>query len=115
MWHDTCLFSISSPQPPTLSIDRGNPMAMTPVPGTPYWFTLATLEPGRLHSAKYTVGEWFREIDAVGYNPYSYELPDVRRGTLSERRTVSSQIYPGATTEYWLYVNHGIDEAKARR
>jgi enterochelin esterase-like enzyme len=25
---------------------------------------------------------------------------------------VASEIYPGATTSYWLYVNHGIDEAR---
>ena len=112
LWHDTGLFSISSPQPPTLSIDRGEPMAMTAIAGTPYWFKVATLEEGRLHFARYTVGEWSREIDVAGYNAYSYDLPDVRRGTLSERHTVASRIYPGATTAYWLYVNHGIDEVR---
>ena len=87
-------------------------MAMTPVPGTPYWFTLETLEHGRLHGVRYAVGAWSREGDVIGYNPHSYELPDVRRGTISEERTVSSRIYPGATTSYWMYVNHGIDEVR---
>lgn len=33
------------------------------------------------------------------------------RGTLSERRTVTSTIYDGAEVAYWIYANPGIDPA----
>jgi enterochelin esterase family protein len=86
---------------------------MSPVPGTPYWLRLERLEPGRLHSYRYLVdGDWSAPADIAGYTELSYELPDVPRGTLSEGRTVSSRIYSGAVTRYWLYANHGIDEAR---
>src|SRR5439155_20469090 len=72
-----------------------------------------TLEQGRLHSFRYLLdGECSGTHDVAGYNPLSYELPDVRGGTISERRSVASEIYPGATTPYSLYVNHGIDEVR---
>ena len=113
VWHGTALFAVSSPELPSLSIDGGEPLAMTAVPGTPYWVRLAPVEQGRLHGFRYRVGgEWLSEQDVAGFNPLSYELPDVKRGTISERRTVASRIYPEATTAYWLYVNAGIDTAR---
>jgi enterochelin esterase family protein len=113
VWHDTGLFAISTAKPPALSLDGAEALPMTGLPGTPFWFRLEPLEQGRLHSFRYLVdGQWSDTHDVAGYNPLSYELPDVKRGRLSEGRTVPSRIYPGATTRYWLYVNHGVDEAR---
>ena len=50
--------------------------------------------------------------EVAGFTELSRELPDVTPGSLSEEREVSSAIYPGATTGYWVYVNHGIDEVR---
>jgi enterochelin esterase family protein len=33
----------------------------------------------------------------------------VERGKLSERKTLTSKIYPGMTANYWVYVNAGAD------
>jgi enterochelin esterase family protein len=113
VWHDAALFAVSSTRLPMLSVDDGGPLPMTRVPGTSHWFRVETIEPGLLHSFRYGVdGEWAPDEDVAGYNQYSYELPDVAHGTISEKRTVSSEIYPGATTDYWLYINHGIDEVR---
>jgi hypothetical protein len=113
VWRDVALFAVSSARPPTLSLDGGEALPMALVSGTPYWFRLATIEPGRLHIYRYGVeGDWAPGGDFAGFNERSYELPDARRGTISDRHTVSSVIYPGAVTEYWLYANHGIDEVR---
>jgi enterochelin esterase family protein len=113
VWHDTALFAFPSSRPPALAIDDGEPAAMSPVPGTAYWITLATLEQGRLHSFSFSVdGEPAPARDVPGFNSLSYELPDATAGTISEQRSVESRIYPGARTPYWLYVNHGVDEVR---
>jgi hypothetical protein len=91
VWHDTGLFAISAPSPPALSLDGAEALPMTALPGTPFY------------SFRYLVdSQWSDTHDVAGYNPLSYELPDLRRGRLSEERTVPSRIYPGATTHYWL-------------
>ena len=81
VWRDTGVFAIAWEQQPALSIDGGDALPMTAVPGTPYWFRLETLEQGRLHSFRYFLdGEWSDAHDVAGYNPSSYELPDVSTG-----------------------------------
>src|SRR5262245_15271469 len=113
VWHDGVLFAVSSERPPALSLDGGTASAMSPVPDSAYWFALDTVERGRLRSFRYVVDdEWTQPYDLAGYNPLSYELPDVRRGTMTDERTVPSRIYPEASTPYWLYVNHGVDEVR---
>jgi len=116
VWEDTGLFAVASGRPPVMALNGSEPLAMTAVGGTSLWYRLETVERGRLHLFRFGVdGEWGPGGDVVGYTQHSYEPPNTRRGTISERRTVSSEIYPGATTEYWLYVNHGIDEERERR
>ena len=113
VWHETAVFAVSSVRPPMLSIDGADPLPMTAIPGTPRWFRLATIEPGLLRTFRYRVAdEWGPSSDVAGYTPSSYENPDVRAGVLSEKRVVHSEVYPGATTDYWLYVNDGIDEKR---
>jgi enterochelin esterase family protein len=36
----------------------------------------------------------------------------VPKGTLSEKKTITSKIYPGATADYWVYASPGVDPAK---
>jgi enterochelin esterase-like enzyme len=111
---DGCaLIALSSERAPAISLAGSDPVPMSAVPGTPYWFTLAPVEEGTVLSYKLVVdGEWTRGRDVPGYTELSRDLPDVVAGTLSEQRTVSSRIYAGATTKYWVYANHGIDEVR---
>jgi enterochelin esterase family protein len=110
-WNGTALIAVASEQPTAIALDGADPVPMTSVPGTSYWFKLDLVEEGRVRSYKLVVdGEWTDGREFPGYLPLSHELPDVRPGTISEKRTVKSRIYPGATTEYWVYANHGIDE-----
>jgi enterochelin esterase family protein len=113
VWHDLAVFAVSSTQPPQLSVDGGDGVAMTPVSGTSLWVTVQRVAPGQLHLFRYGLdGEWGPGGDFAGYQPLSYPLADAPRGAVSDRRVVSSEIYPGATTEYWLYVSHGVDEQR---
>jgi enterochelin esterase family protein len=86
---------------------------MAAVPGTPYWFRVEPIARGRVHLFRFGIdGSWGPLGDVAGYAEQSYEQPGVPRGTLSDARTVRSEVYPGATTGYWVYVNHGIDEVR---
>jgi enterochelin esterase family protein len=48
----------------------------------------------------------------AGYNPDSYPVPGVPRGVLSEKKTLKSAIYPGMSTNYWVYTNPGVDTTR---
>src|SRR5450432_3220020 len=86
---------------------------MTNVPGTKYWYKLMTLRLGTTHNYNYWVdGKSIGTYDVAGYNPDSYPLPGVSRGTLSEMKTLASKIYPGMTANYWVYVNAGADTTR---
>ena len=61
---------------------------MKQVPGTNYWYLWKMLRLGTTHRNQYFVdGKPFgAAYEVAGYNPDSYPLPGVARGTLSERR-----------------------------
>jgi enterochelin esterase-like enzyme len=110
VWGQDFLFAVSSEQPVTVSIDERPPAPMIRVAGTSYWFRLETLRLGTTHTFTYIVGDRAVGTNGVaGYNPDSYELPGVARGALSDMKTITSRIYPGATAKYWVYVNPGAD------
>jgi enterochelin esterase-like enzyme len=50
--------------------------------------------------------------DVPGYNPDSYPKPGVPKGTLSDKKTITSKIYDGATADYWIYASPGVDPAR---
>jgi len=110
------LFLLKSERPAAVSIEDGPPLPMTPIEGTGYLHRIEQLKLGTTHNFLWNVagrvsggmgGTMYRSV--AGYNPGSYPIPGADRGTLSERRTVTSQIYGGAVSNYWVYTNPGID------
>jgi len=107
------LFAVESDQPATVSLDHQPPGPMTNIPGTKYWYKLVTLRLGTTHNYNYFAeGRSLGTYDVAGYNPDSYPLPGVARGTLSPMKTLASRIYPGMSANYWVYVNPGADLAR---
>lgn len=110
VWGQEFLFAVESDRPATVSIDHQPALPMTNVPGTKYWYKLATLRLGTTHNYNYFAeGKSLGTYDVAGYNPDSYPQPGVPRGTLSEMKTLKSTVYPGMSANYWVYVNPGAD------
>jgi enterochelin esterase family protein len=110
------LFLLKSKRPAAVAIDNGPPLPMTPIEGTGYSYRLEQLRLGTTHNFLWHVGD--RVVGGMGgtmarsvagYNPGSYPNPGAARGTLSETRTITSQVYQGAVARYWVYTNPGID------
>ena len=111
VWGQEFLFAVQSATPAKVSIDKQPPLPMKHVAGTDFYYLLKTLRLGRTHQYLYldAEGERIGTYEVAGYNPDSYPQPGVPRGTLSERKTLTSQVYPGMTANYWVYVNPGAD------
>lgn len=107
------LFALRSSDPATISIDTRPPVPMTRVAGTDLWFRLEPLKSGETH--RFTLFSAGRDVGSnavAGYTPASYPTEGAPRGSLSKKRTITSQIYGGAQADYWLYTNPGIDTAR---
>jgi enterochelin esterase family protein len=112
VWGQDFLFAVESAAAATVAIDHQAAVAMRRVEGTNYWYKLATLRLGTTHNYNYFAdGKSLGTYDVAGYNPDSYPLPGVAKGTLSAMRTHTSKVYPGMTANYWVYVNAGADTA----
>ena len=110
VWGQDFLFVVQSASPATVSIDGQPPLAMTRVPDSEYWYRLSVLRLGTTHNYRYFAdGKMIGTYDVAGYNPDSYPLPGVPRGTLSDKKTLTSTVYPGMSANYWVYVNPGAD------
>lgn len=111
VWGQEFLFAVESETPATVSIDQEPPLAMKHVAGTNFYYLLKTLRMGRTHQHHYfrADGSEIGAYEVASYNPDSYPLPGVPRGKLSEMKTLTSQVYPGMTSNYWVYVNPGAD------
>jgi enterochelin esterase family protein len=107
---DRFLFAVSSDEPTTIAIDDAAPVAMTQVPGTEYWFHFARLRLGTTHNyVMHSDGDGaYAPGSVAGYGPDSYPSPGAPSGTLSEMRTITSRIYGGAVSRYWVYTNPGV-------
>ncbi len=113
VWGQDFLFVVESEKPASVSIDKQPAIAMMNVPGTKYWYKLMTLRLGTTHNYHYLVdGRSIGTYDVAGYNPDSYPLPGVARGTISEKKTLTSRIYLGMKADYWIYVNAGADTTR---
>ena len=84
---------------------------MKQVAGTNYWYLLKMLRLGTTHQYQYFAGGQpvAAPYQVAGYNPDSYPMPGVPRGKLSEKKTLHSAVYPGMSSNYWVYVNPGAD------
>jgi enterochelin esterase family protein len=110
VWGQEFLFAVESAKPASVSVDKQTAAPMTNIPGTQYWYRLMTLRLGTTHNYNYLAdGRSLGTYDVAGYNPDSYPVPGAPRGTLSEKKTLASKIYPGMTANYWVYLNPGAD------
>jgi enterochelin esterase-like enzyme len=110
VWGQEFFFAVESPSAATVVIDGEPPLPMKRVNGANYWYLLRRLRLGTTHQYHYFAGG--KEIggyQVAGYNPDSYPIAGVAQGKLSERKTLASKVYPGMSSNYWVYVNPGAD------
>lgn len=110
------LFLLMTERQAAVSIDDQPPVPMAAIGGTGYSYRLEQLRLGTTHNYLWQVGGKIvggvggtMPRSVAGYNPGSYPIPEAARGTLSAARTVTSQVYGGAVSRYWVYTNPGID------
>lgn len=111
VWGQDFLFAAQGLNSATISVDGQAPTTLDRIPDSDVWFRVFKMRTGVTHSYVLTadgkpVGA---RRDIAGYNPDSWPRPGVPRGTLSEKRTITSKIYNGATAEYWIYASPGVD------
>jgi enterochelin esterase-like enzyme len=113
VWGQDFVFAVESEKEPSVSIDAQPPAAMSSLPESSVWYRLVKMRTGVTHSYQfYAEGKpLFPRRDVAGYNPDSYPKPGVPKGTLSEKKTIVSQIYDGATADYWVYTSPAVDPA----
>ncbi len=111
VWGGDFLFVASSPSSATISIDGQPTLPMTQVSGSQFWMRLQKMRVGVTHSyAFFADGKPLgTRSDVAGYNPDSYPKPDVPKGKLSEKHTITSKIFDGMTADYWFYASPGVD------
>jgi enterochelin esterase-like enzyme len=110
VWGQEFFFAVESPSAATVAIDSEPPAPMKPVNGTNYWYLLRRLRLGTTHQYHYfSNGKEIGGYQVAGYNPDSYPIGGVTRGKLSERKTLTSRVYPGMSSNYWVYVNPGAN------
>jgi enterochelin esterase-like enzyme len=100
-------FAIETSSTPTLMIDDAAAPAMTQLPTTQIWYSVAHIEPvSHLHEFHYMVdgAKFGGRLDLPAFGPLSYLQPGVPSGKLSEKLTHTSKIYEGMKSEYWIYV-----------
>jgi enterochelin esterase family protein len=110
VWGQDYLFLATSASPVTVSIDLQPQIPLSQVDAT-HWMLLTKMRTGVLHQYQfYAAGKALgARWDAVGYNPDSYPKPDVPHGKLSEKHTITSKIYDGMKSDYWVYASPGVD------
>jgi len=108
------VFAVESTEAPALYVDDRPAAKMKRVKGWHLWFCTIQLETGRSHSFYYNIkGERKGgRNDVPAYLEDCYPKKGVPQGALSEKLVHTSRIYPGMTTDYWIYVPAGYDPAK---
>jgi len=116
VWGQEFLFAIDIETTPTMSVDRQAPLPLTRVPGSNLWYRLMRLRTGVTHSYEFFSDgkpmSLMYSYDVAGYNLDSYPRAGVPRGTMSERKTMASKIYPNMTVNYWVYASPGVDPSR---
>jgi enterochelin esterase family protein len=110
VWGQDYLFVATSPNPVTVSIDLQPQTSLAQIDAT-HWMLLTKMRTGVLHQYQfYSAGKPLgARGDAVGYNPDSYPKPGTPHGKLSEQHVITSKIYEGMKSNYWVYASAGVD------
>ncbi|MDZ7637222.1 MAG: hypothetical protein U5J83_03065 [Bryobacterales bacterium] len=100
------LFALRAASAPALYIDDMRRGELARLPGADLWAGTASLATGTSHKFEYEVsGRRFGgRNDVPAYLPECYELPGVPQGTLTEKIVHRSSIYPGMSSDYWVYI-----------
>jgi enterochelin esterase family protein len=107
------LWAFESEKQPALFIDDQPAPAMTRTGPDAPWTYAGKLKTGTSHSFYYMVeGKKVGGLtDVPAFGPDSYTQPGVPQGKLSEKRTLTSKIYDGMASDYWVYVPAEYDPA----
>jgi enterochelin esterase family protein len=112
VWGQDFLFAIEAGSAPAVSINGEPAVEMVRVPGSNLWYKLAKMRTGVTHSYQFFANAHpLARSDISGYNPDSYPQSGVAKGQVSEKKVITSKIYPGMTADYWIYVSPGYDPA----
>ena len=98
----------------TVSIDGQPAVALHKIADSNVAIRLVKMRTGVTHSYQFYVDgkPLGARRDVAGYNPDSYPKPGIPKGTLSDKKTITSKIYDGATADYWVYASPGVDPAR---
>ncbi len=106
-------FALRAAGRPTLLIDDQPGPTMQSVPGSDLWYATAVIEHlGGVHSFRYGLnGKEFggNPGNMPAYGELSYFMPGVKQGVLSAKQTITSRIYDGMRSDYWVYVPAGYE------
>jgi enterochelin esterase family protein len=107
------LWAFESEKQLALFIDDQPAPAMTRTGPDAPWAYAGKLKTGTSHSFYYMVeGKKVGGLtDVPAFGPDSYTQPGVPQGKLSEKRTLTSKIYDGMASDYWVYVPAEYDPA----
>ena len=111
VWGQDYLFVAASPSPVTVSIDQQPAVPLAQISESNTWMLLVKMRTGVTHSYQfYGAGKTLgARGDAVGFNPDSYPKPGVPKGQLSSKHTITSRIFDGMKSDYWVYASPGVD------
>lgn len=100
------IFAVESTATPVLYVDNEKVGKMRHLKGWHMWFSVVSLKAGRIHSFYYLMKKQRKggRNDVAAYLPESYPNKDAPPGTLSKKLTLANKIYPGMTTDFWIYV-----------
>jgi enterochelin esterase-like enzyme len=114
VWGQDFLFAAQSDGAVSVSIDHQPAVMLAKVPGSNVSYRLVKMRTGVTHAYQFLVeGKPLgQRRDVAGYNPDSYAKPGLPKGTLSEKKVITSKVYPGATADYWIYASPGVDPAR---
>jgi enterochelin esterase family protein len=105
-------FAVRAASKPMLFIDDVPGPEMRSLASTNLWYTPARVERlGTLHSFHYKIEgrEFGGSLNMPAFGDLSYPMPGVKSGMLSAKQTITSKIYDGMQTDYWIYVPAGYD------
>jgi enterochelin esterase family protein len=108
------LFAVESASEPSLHVNDGAGVKMSPVAGSGLWVAAAKLATGRTHNFHYMVGGkvFGGRNDVAAFGPQSFPRPGVPQGTLHGKFVHTSKIYEGMTSDYWVYVPAQYDASR---